>query len=124
MGGDSNGAMPSFGGSTSTTGSNSSASAGSNAKGNAQEGPKAGKGSTSTMANLAQGAMDVAKAKIKERIGETTGGKIAASIRASGQGAEISSATFNDDSLSAGISESVDPEAEVAAFRDRTSQTS
>jgi len=154
MGGDSNGAMPSFGGkgstmnggndsggfsdSTSTssgtesgsTASNSGASAGSDAKGkNAQEdgatAAKVGKGSTSTIANLAQGAMDVARANLTERIGETTGGRIAAAIRASGQGAETNtSSTFNDNSLSAGTSEPVDPESEIAAFRDRKSQTS
>jgi len=143
MGDDSNGAMPSFGGSGSTmnggndsggfsdlTGSNSGASAGSDAKGkNAQEdgatAAKVGKGSNSTIANLAQGAMDVAMAKITERIGETTGGKIAAAIRASDQGAGTNtSSTFNDNSLSAGTSEPVDPESEIAAFRDRNSQTS
>jgi len=140
MGDDSNGAMPSFGGSGSTmnssndsggfsdsTGSDSGASAGSDAKGNAQDGTpavKTGKGgSTSTIANLAQGAMDVAKANISKRVGETTGGKIAAAIRASGQGANTSS-TFNDNSLSAGTSEPADPESEIAAFRDRSSQTS
>ena len=138
MGDDSNGAMPSFGGSGSTMNSSndsggfsdstrrdSGASAGSNAKGNAQDGSpaaKTGKGSTSTIANLAQGAMDVAMAKITERIGETTGGKIATAIRASGQGANTSS-TFNDNSLSAGTSEPADPESEIAAFRDRNSQT-
>lgn len=145
MGGDSNGAMPSFGGSgsndgggvsdsTSTsggtesgsTGSNSGASAGSDTKENAQDGvtaAKAGKGSTGTIANLVQGAMDVSRAKLTERIGETTGGKIAAAIRASGQGAETNtSSTFNDNSLSAGTSEP-DPESEVAAFRERSSPT-
>ncbi len=140
MSGDGGGAMPSFGGSGSTmnssndsggfsdsTGSDSGASAGSDAKGNAQDGTpavKTGKGgSTSTIANLAQGAMDVAKANISKRVGETTGGKIAAAIRASGQGANASS-TFNDNSLSAGTSEPADPESEIAAFRDRSSQTS
>jgi hypothetical protein len=92
---------------------------------NAQDGApaaKVGKGSNSTIANLAQGAMDVARAKLTERIGETTGGKIAAAIKASGQGAETNtSSTFNDNSLSAGTSEPVDIASEVAAFRDRTS---
>jgi type IV secretion system protein TrbL len=141
MGDDSNGAMPSFGGSGSTmnssndsggfsdsTGSDSGTSAGPDAKGNAQDGTTAAKtgkgGSTSTIANLAQGAMDVARANLTERIGETTGGRIAAAIRASGQGAETNtSSTFNDNSLSAGTSEPVDPESEIAAFRDRNSQT-
>jgi P-type conjugative transfer protein TrbL len=140
MGGDSNGAMPSFGGSGSTmnssndsggfsdsTGSDSGASAGSDSKWNAQDGTpaaKTGKGSTSTIANLAQGAMDVARANLTDRIGETTGGRIAAAIRASGQGAETNtSSTFNDNSLSAGTSEPVDHESEIAAFRDRNSQT-
>jgi type IV secretion system protein VirB6/type IV secretion system protein TrbL len=104
MGDDSNGAMPSFGGSGSTM--------------------NGGKGSTSTIANLTQGAMDVARASFTERVGETTGGRIAAAIRASGQGTGTNtSSTFNDNSLSAGTSEP-DPESEVAAFRDRNSQTS
>ena len=140
MGGDGGGAMPCFGGSdslinggndsggvTDSTGNNSGYSAGSDTKGNAQDGAtaaKARKGSTSTIANLAQGAMDVARAKITERISETTGGKIAAAIRARGQGAETNtSTTFNDNSLSAGTSEPVDHESEVAAFRDRNSLT-
>jgi type IV secretion system protein TrbL len=120
MGDDSNGAMPSFGGSGSTM--NGGTGSGSNAQDGAKA-AKAGKGGTSTIANLAQGAMDVAMAKITERVGETTGGKIAAAIRASDQGANTSS-TFNDNSLSAGTSEPVDPESEIAAFRDRNSQTS
>jgi P-type conjugative transfer protein TrbL len=123
MGGDSNGAMPSFGGSSGndsgSTGSGSST--GSDAKGNAQ----AGKGRTSTLANLAQGAMDVAKASFNERVGETTGGRIAAAIRASSPVVDTNtSSTFNENSLSAGTSESFDPESEVAAFRDSNSQTS
>ena len=152
MGGDGGGAMPSFGGSGSTmnggndsggvsdststyggtdsgsTGSNSGARAGSDTTGNAPDGTpaaKAGKGSTSTIANLAQGAMDVARANFTERVGETTGGRIAAAIRASGHGAEINtSSTFNDNSLSAVTNEPVDPESEVAAFRDRNPPTS
>ena len=137
MGTDSNWAMPSFGGSGSTmnggndsgsTRSNSGASAGSDTKRNVPDGrpaAKAGKGSTSTIGNLAQGAMDVARANFSERVAETTGGKIAAAIRASGEGAEINtSSTFNDNSLSAGTNEPVDPESEVAAFRDRNSQAS
>jgi type IV secretion system protein VirB6/type IV secretion system protein TrbL len=137
MGGDGGGAMPSFGGSGSTmnggndsgsTRSNSGASAGSDTKRNVPDGTpaaKAGKGSTSTIGNLAQGAMDVARANFSERVAETTGGKIAAAIRASGEGAEINtSSTFNDNSLSAGTNEPVDPESEVAAFRDRNSQAS
>jgi type IV secretion system protein TrbL len=137
MGTDSNWAMPSFGGSGSTmnggndsgsTRSNSGASAGSDTKRNVPDGTpaaKAGKGSTSTIGNLAQGAMDVARANFSERVAETTGGKIAAAIRASGEGAEINtSSTFNDNSLSAGTNEPVDPESEVAAFRDRNSQAS
>ena len=141
MGDDSNGAMPSFGSSGSTmnssndsggfsdsTGSDSGTSAGPDVKGNAQDGTTAAKtgkgGSISTIANLAQGAMDVARANLTERIGETTGGRIAAAIRASGQGAETNtSSTFNDNSLSAGTSEPVDPESEIAAFRDRNSQS-
>ena len=118
---------PDSGGFSGSTGSNSGASAGSDTTGNAPDGTpaaKSGKGSTSTIANLAQGAMDVARASFTERVGETTGGRIAAAIRASGQGTGTNtSSTFNDNSLSVGTSEP-DPETEVAAFRDRNSQTS
>lgn len=65
-----------------------------------------------TAANLVQGTWDVAKAKASEmsesamdRIGETTGGKIAAAIKArgkpSGQADEV--AKFDENSLSSGI---------------------
>jgi type IV secretion system protein VirB6/type IV secretion system protein TrbL len=111
MGGDSNGTMPNFSGS----------SAGSDTRGNEQ----ASKGSTSTIANLAQGGMDVAKASFNERVGGTTGGRIAAAIRASSPVVDtIISSTFNENSLSAGTSEPFNPESEVAAFRDRNSQSS
>jgi type IV secretion system protein TrbL len=90
---------------------------------------KVGKVSAGTAANLALGSWDVTKAKgseLKEaaldRIGETTGGKIAAAIRArdaaSKPGASMPS-TFDDNSLSAGTNESADADSEVAVFRDR-----
>jgi type IV secretion system protein VirB6/type IV secretion system protein TrbL len=123
LGGDSGGSMPSFGVSVGNDGGStgSDSSAGFDSKGNAQ----AGKGSTSTLANLAQGAMDVARASFTERVGETMGGRIAAAIRTSDHRAEISTtSTFNYNGLSAGISEPIDPESEIAAFRDRNSQPS
>ncbi len=73
---------------------------------------KVGRVAAGTAANLAQGSWDVAKAKASslkdaamDRIGETTGGKIAAAINASG----IQEPAFSGDSLS-GASD------EVAAF--------
>lgn len=92
---------------------------------------KVGKVAAGTAANLAQGSWDVAKAKASgmqsaamDRIGETTGGKIAAAIQARGAapgtGANTPSA-FDDNSLSAGSSDPVDADSEVAAFRDRNS---
>jgi type IV secretion system protein TrbL len=84
----------------------------------------AGKVAAGTAGNLAVGSWDVAKAKlgamksgVLDRIGETTGGKIAAAITA--RGAAEKSTTFGEDSLSAG-SESLDRQSEVAAFRDRS----
>lgn len=90
---------------------------------------KVGRVAAGTTANLAQGSWDVAKAKAGEmkdaaleRISETTGGKIAAAIKASAAGSESSSSTsstFDDNSLSAAASKSADADSEVAAFRDR-----
>ena len=90
---------------------------------------RAGKVAAGTAANLAVGSWDVAKGKAAdlkagslERIGETTGGKIAAVIEA--RGAMEKTAKFGDDSLSAAAAdEAVDTEAEVAAFRNRGSRS-
>ena len=85
-----------------------------------------------TGANLARGTADVAKAKAAsirdaalERIADTTGGKIAAAIKAQGSGGadQIDSPaqptpTFGGDNLAAG-SRDADPESEVAAFANR-----
>jgi type IV secretion system protein VirB6/type IV secretion system protein TrbL len=75
----------------------------------------AGKTAVDAGANLARGAAEVAKTKVAgfkksamERIGATTGGKIAAAIKAQGN------------SLSG--ERQADPESEVAAFRDRDSK--
>lgn len=75
-------------------------------------------------ANLALGSFDVAKSKFGglkdsalERIGETTGGKIASAIKARDLAAQTPS--FGDNSLSA-ADESANREAEVGAFRDRS----
>ncbi|HFT9451401.1 TPA: P-type conjugative transfer protein TrbL [Escherichia coli] len=85
-----------------------------------------------TGANLARGTADVAKAKAAsirdaalERIADTTGGKIAAAIKAQGSGGadQIDSPaqptpTFGGDNLAAG-SRDADPGSEVAAFANR-----
>jgi type IV secretion system protein TrbL len=81
-----------------------------------------------TIANLAASAWDVAKSKgndlresAAERVADTTGGKIAAAIKARGAVESKPAANrFDGDSLSAG-KQSVDADAEVAAFRDRDS---
>ena len=79
-------------------------------------------------ANLAKGTMDVAKAKLgsvvdsaKERIADTTGGRIAEAIR--GMGADSSGT--EDNSLASVDSNRVDAESEVAAFvnRDNNSES-
>ncbi len=84
---------------------------------------KAGRVAVGTATNLAQGSWDVAKAKAGsirdgaiERIGETTGGKVASAIKAAGS----QESTFGGDSLGAGQTES-DANDEVTAFvmRDR-----
>jgi len=93
---------------------------------------KAAKVAAGTAVNLAQGSWDVTKAKagaIKEsamdRIGETTGGKIATAIKARAAAAKAGEelAAFDSNSLSAG-SKTVDAAAEVAAFRDRNLRSS
>ena len=70
-----------------------------------------------TASNLARGAWDVVKEKAMDRIGESTGGKIAKAIKARA-GAEFPK--FDDNSLSAGDKKKADVESEVAAFRDKT----
>jgi len=91
-----------------------------------------------TAGNLAQGSWDVAKAKASnmresalDRIGETTGGKIAAAIEARGAAALASRSTaqtgahFNDNELSAGkIQAEPSAASEVADFVNRNSKTS
>jgi type IV secretion system protein VirB6/type IV secretion system protein TrbL len=88
---------------------------------------KVGKVAAGTVANLVQGTWDVAKAKAGEmgdaamdRIGETTGGKIAAAIKARGD----QKPAFCSDSLAKADDQSVDAESEVAAFRDRATRSS
>lgn len=90
---------------------------------------RAGRIAAGTVANLAVGSWDVAKAKAAdlkdgamERIGETTGGKIASAIRARGT---VDKATFGEDSLAAAKDEeAVDAVSEIASFRDRDSKSS
>ncbi len=89
---------------------------------------KAGRIAAGTAVNLAQGSYDVAKERaieikdgMKERIADTTGGRIAAAIQArqavTSAGSE--SATFEENSLSGG--KSAEAAEEIAAFRDRKS---
>lgn len=88
---------------------------------------KVGRVAAGTAGNLAQGSWDVAKAKagsMKDRISETTGGKIAAAINARANANAAPAATFDGNSLSAGAEKSADAALEVAAFRDRDSKTS
>ncbi|HCZ14218.1 MAG TPA: P-type conjugative transfer protein TrbL [Candidatus Accumulibacter sp.] len=88
---------------------------------------KVGKVAAGTAANLAQGTWDVAKTKTGEmkdaamdRISETTGGKIAAAIKARSN----QKPAFGSDSLARAEDKSVDAESEVAAFRDRAARSS
>jgi hypothetical protein len=87
---------------------------------------KAGRVAAGTAANLALGTFDVGKAKFDEvkgktldRIGQTTGGKIATAINARANADTASAPTFGNDSLSA-APEPTERESEVASFRDRT----
>ena len=108
-------------------------SAGSGSTSKASEGGDAGGqgvGSllAATAANLAQGIGDVAKAKgagirdaAAERIANTTGGKIAAAIRASSQTDQAAEGvpSFGDNSLAGADLAAADPGDEVAAFANR-----
>ena len=92
---------------------------------------KVGKVAGGTAANLARGTWDVAKAKASgmresamDRIGETTGGKIAAAIKARGQqsGQAGEAAQFDENSLSSGTKTAgMDSESasEIAEFVNR-----
>jgi hypothetical protein len=119
--GDSGGGAPSMGG-----GSNAAMGGGSTggAPGEVKSGSsraaavaaKVGRVAAGTAANLAQGSWDVAKAKASsikdaamDRIGETTGGKIAAAIKAR----DTSEPAFAGDSLSGATDE-------VSAFVNKT----
>ncbi|OJW51136.1 MAG: P-type conjugative transfer protein TrbL [Alphaproteobacteria bacterium 41-28] len=92
--------------------------------------------------NMAKGTAEVAKDKMAsikeaamERIAETTGGMIATAIRGKEnsaaetdidmpqQSAESADLTFDENSLASADFISVDPESEVAAFRDRDNET-
>lgn len=124
---------------TTATGSNSSSGQASTASGSsggtsqgtpafsASPSSKAGRIAAGTVVNLARGTWAVAKAKAattKEsavnRIAETTGGKIAAAIKAHNPvpTSEGDSSHFGDDSLAKGNSVP-DVDDEITAFRDR-----
>ena len=89
----------------------------------------AGRVTADAGANLMQGVGEVAKAKAAsirdaaaERIADTTGGKIAAAIRASAesdQAAAEAVPTFGGDNLAGADSAAADPDDEVAAFANR-----
>jgi hypothetical protein len=92
---------------------------------------KVGRIAAGTAVNLAQGSYDVAKGRalemkdnVKERIADTTGGRIAAAIHArrDAGSAGSESATFAENSLSAGT-RSAEAQDEIAAFRDGKSQS-
>ena len=107
-------------------GSSSKAGGGSDAGGQAGRG--AGGLVAATAANLVQGIGDVAKAKAAsirdaaaERIADTTGGKIAAAIRASSQTDQAVEdvPSFGGNSLAGADSAAADPDDEVVAFANR-----
>ena len=90
----------------------------------------AGRVTADAGANLMQGVGEVAKAKAAsirdaaaERIADTTGGKIAAAIRASAEsdqaGAVEAVPTFGGNNLAGAASAAADPDDEVAAFANR-----
>lgn len=116
-----------------TKGSGSAGTSGESKSGRAsaaETAAKIGRVAKGTIGNLAQGAWDVTKAKVKDRVGDTAGGRIAAAIEARAQtevktGGEAkpeAAAIFDGNSLSAGDEKEADPASEVAAFRDKTTE--
>ncbi|WRH55604.1 P-type conjugative transfer protein TrbL [Pseudomonas aeruginosa] len=110
-----------------SSGSGSSSKASSDA-GSSKAGQGAGSLLAATAANLAHGIGDVAKAKAAsirdaaaERIADTTGGKIAAAIRASSQTNQAAEdvPSFGGNSLAGADSAAADPDDEVATFANR-----
>ena len=110
-----------------SSGSGSSSKASSDA-GSSKAGQGAGSLLAATAANLAHGIGDVAKAKAAsirdaaaERIADTTGGKIAAAIRASSQTDQAAEdvPSFGGNSLAGADSAAADPDDEVATFANR-----
>ncbi|UOB04617.1 P-type conjugative transfer protein TrbL [[Acidovorax] ebreus] len=111
-----------------SSGSGSSSKASGGGAGGSTAGQRAGSLLAATAANLAQGIGDVAKAKAAsirdaaaERIADTTGGKIAAAIRASSQTDQAAeeAPSFGGNSLAGADSAAADPDDEVAAFANR-----
>lgn len=84
-------------------------------------GARAARIAAGAMSSLASGAAQVAKNSFSARVSNTIGGKIAQAIRESGS---ASKASDSPNSLSAGSTSDVDPDAEVAAFVDRGKQDS
>lgn len=93
-----------------------------------------GRVAANTVANLAQGTWDAAKAKASDmrdaamdRVSETTGGNIAAAIEArdavpdsgSNQSSTFANNSLSSGSNSAGSNQSSDAASEVVSFRDR-----
>ncbi len=93
--------------------------------GSVETAARLGRVAKGTIGNLAQGAWDVTKAKVRDRVGETAGGKIAAAIEARAEtnrsrARPETEAIFDGNTLSAGDEKEADPASEVAAFRDKT----
>lgn len=152
-GGDSGNALASAMGDSSSSTQSGSASAGSGsgspgdgsggggAPGEQKSGSGGGLGASTvkggavvvgTVANLAKGSWEVAKEKAQsikdasiERVGQTIGGKIAAAINNPGALAQQRSESqiFEGNNLSAAPAKPADADSEVAAFRDKSSET-
>ncbi|MBU5612648.1 P-type conjugative transfer protein TrbL [Geomonas azotofigens] len=137
-GGGSSGGETSGGETSSLEGGEPKDSGGTSASGETKSGgssaaetaAKIGRVAKGTVGNLAQGAWDVTKAKVKDRVADTAGGRIAAAIEARaqtkvkawGEAKPEAAAIFDGNSLSAGDEKEADPASEVAAFRDKTTE--
>lgn len=138
MGGDTSGGATSSSGNASSQGGSQSGSASSGKSAAAGAGSTNGLGGTSSRANSSPGAKaarvaagaassliggiaQMAKESMNDRIANTVGGRLASTIRASIDGDKADS---GGNSLSAGKKDDFDPQAEVAAFRDRDKKDS
>jgi type IV secretion system protein TrbL len=99
------------------TGKASTASSTSEKTASSSPGAKAARVAAGVVDSLVGGIVQMAKSSMDDRISNTTGGKVATAMRTSGRNDNAVDGSKN--TISAGKKNDFDPQAEVAAFRDR-----